>query len=280
MSSPSPSASALAVSSSDTSSSAAAAHWGLRWSSRAPPSLPTTMMPSALSSLRPQLMTKMRTLAHRWRSKACALAQSRMVPVNLPQPLRCCHCAAAVALCAAAALRAAATATDAAAVATLPPSCRRSCAVGLPPPLLTLPLPPRCHRHAVHRRYASRCRHLRCRCHRRHAAAKLPPTSRWRAAATADVPVAHCRHCQRRAVTLPPPQLTLPLPPRRRQAAADVVLLRCRHRRSLRAAATALPPSRCAPPPRFALPPPPLTLPSHRRQAAANVALSRCRHRR
>ncbi len=42
-------------------------------------------------------------------------------------------------------------------------------------------------------------------------------------------------------------------------AAANVGLPRCRHCRSLRAAATALPPSRCAPPPRFALPPPPLT---------------------
>jgi hypothetical protein len=41
----------------------------------------------------------------------------------------------------------------------------------------------------------------------------------------------------------------------------------CRHRRSHRAAATALPPLRCAPPPQ------------HRRQAANNVALSRCRHR-
>ena len=32
----------------------------------------------------------------------------------------------------------------------------------------------------------------------------------------------------------------------------DVALLRCRHRRSIHAAATALPPPRCAPPPRFA----------------------------
>jgi hypothetical protein len=54
---------------------------------------------------------------------------------------------------------------------------------------------------------------------------------------------------------------------RRRQAAADVTMSRCRHRRSHRAAATALPPSRCAPPLQ------------RRRQAAANVALSRCRHR-
>ncbi len=44
-------------------------------------------------------------------------------------------------------------------------------------------------------------------------------------------------------------------------AAADVALSRCRHRRSLRAAATALPPSCCSPPPHFALLPQPLTLP-------------------
>ncbi len=60
---------------------------------------------------------------------------------------------------------------------------------------------------------------------------------------------------------LPPLLQMLPLPPRRCQATADVALLRCRHRRSLRAAATALPPSRCAPPLRFVLPPPPLMLP-------------------
>ncbi len=49
----------------------------------------------------------------------------------------------------------------------------------------------------------------------------------------------------------------------------------CRHRRSHRAAATALPPSRCA------LPPLPLTLrpPQLRRQAAANIPLSCCRNR-
>jgi hypothetical protein len=46
-------------------------------------------------------------------------------------------------------------------------------------------------------------------------------------------------------------------------------LLRCRHRRSLHAAATALPPPRCVLPPCFALPPPPLTLPLHRRRTAA-----------
>jgi hypothetical protein len=62
----------------------------------------------------------------------------------------------------------------------------------------------------------------------------------------------------------------------------DVALSCCRYRQSIRIAATALPPSRCAPPPRFALPPPPLTLPPppHHRQAAANVALARCCHRR
>ena len=71
---------------------------------------------------------------------------------------------------------------------------------------------------------------------------------------------------------------------------------RCRHRRSHRrshlTAATTLPPSRCAPPPRFALPPLPAPPPSchqrravalppppRRRQAAADVTLSRCRHR-
>jgi hypothetical protein len=84
----------------------------------------------------------------------------------------------------------------------------------------------------------------------------------------------------RRAVALPPLPLTLPPPPCRRQASPDVALSRCRYRRSIRAAATALPPSRCAPPPRFALPPPPLTLPPPlcRRHDSADVALVRCRH--
>jgi hypothetical protein len=70
--------------------------------------------------------------------------------------------------------------------------------------------------------------------------------------------------------------LTLPLPPRRRQAAANVALSCCRHRRSLRAVATALLPSRCAPPPRFALLPQPLTLPPPpcRHHTATNVALA------
>jgi hypothetical protein len=65
----------------------------------------------------------------------------------------------------------------------------------------------------------------------------------------------------------------------------DVALSRCRHRRSIHAAATALPLSRCAPPPRFALPPPPCrchaaTDVSWRTAATADVALSRCHHRR
>jgi hypothetical protein len=55
--------------------------------------------------------------------------------------------------------------------------------------------------------------------------------------------------------------LVLPPPPQRRNhAAADVAQSPCRHRLSIRAAATALPPSRCAPPPSFTLPPPPLAV--------------------
>jgi hypothetical protein len=84
------------------------------------------------------------------------------------------------------------------------------------------------------------------------------------------------------ASMLLPPPLTLPLPSPHRQAAANVALSRCRNHRSLRAAATVLPLSRCAPSPRFALPPPPLTLPlpPRRRQTSAVVALLRCRYRR
>jgi hypothetical protein len=88
-------------------------------------------------------------------------------------------------------------------------------------------------------------------------------------------------------VLLPPPLTLPPLPccrqasanvvlaRCRRQAAANVALLRCRHCRSLRAAATALPPSRCAPPPRFALLPPLLMLPPspNRRQAALDATI-------
>ena len=98
-------------------------------------------------------------------------------------------------------------------------------------------LPP--HRQAAANVALSRCRH---RCSIRAAAIALPPS--------------HFSPPPRFA--LPPPPLTLPPPPCHRQAAADVALSRCRHRRSLSAAATALPPSRCAPPLRFALPPPPI----------------------
>ena len=146
------------------------------------------------------------------------------------------------------------------------------------PPLHCAPTP-RCHRRNSRHQAAaavalSRCRHRRC-CRR--AAVKLPPTSRCRAAADAAAAAAPPLSCRRRrTVALPPPPL---LQPRRRQAAANVVLSRCRHRRSLCTAATALPSSRCAPPPRFALPPLPLPPPPRRRQAAANVALSRCRCR-
>jgi len=55
-------------------------------------------------------------------------------------------------------------------------------------------------------------------------------------------------------------------------AAADVALSRCRYRCSLRAAATALTQSRCAPLPHFALLPPPLTPPCCRRRRAVATA--------
>ena len=153
---------------------AAAVHLQPRWTlPQALPLLPTTTMPSALSTLRPRPRTKTRTLARQWHSKAHALAHLWMVPVNLPQPPYCCHRAANVALCAAAELRTAATAADAAAAAAPPPSFWQSCAVrcchcrsiraaatmllplrcappphfALPPPTLTLPPPP-CHRQA------------------------------------------------------------------------------------------------------------------------------------
>ena len=150
-----PSPLASAVSLLVASLSGAAAHWRPWWTSpRAPPSLPTTTMPSMLPSLCPQPIMKMRTSVRWWRSKACASAHSRTVPVNPPQPPRCCHHAAAVALYAAAAICAAATAADAAVAAAPLPSCRQRCAVTLPPPPLTLPLPPRCRRHAVNCRRA------------------------------------------------------------------------------------------------------------------------------
>jgi hypothetical protein len=84
----------------------------------------------------------------------------------------------------------------------------------------------------------------------------LPPPPCCRQA-SADVALSRCRHRRRSAVALPPPPLTLLPLLRCRHAAADIALSRCRHRRSIRAAATALPPLRCAPPPCFALPPQP-----------------------
>jgi hypothetical protein len=54
------------------------------------------------------------------------------------------------------------------------------------------------------------------------AATALPPPPCRRHAA-ADVALGRCRHRQRRAVALPPPPLTLPLPPRCHQAAAERV---------------------------------------------------------
>jgi hypothetical protein len=70
---------------------------------------------------------------------------------------------------------------------------------------------------------------------------------------------------QHRAVALPPP-------PRRRQAAANVALSRCRHRRSCRAAATVLPPLRCAPLPRCRQPRAVALLPTSRCRAVAAAA--------
>ena len=135
MSSASPLPSALAVSLSAASLLVAASHWQPQWTSpRAPQLLLPTTMPSTLPSLHPQPMMKTSTSARWWRSKVCALAHLRTVPVNPSQPPCCCHCAAAVALCATAALRAATTAADSAAVAKLLlPSCRQRRAVALPP---------------------------------------------------------------------------------------------------------------------------------------------------
>jgi hypothetical protein len=166
-------------------------------------------MPSVLSSLRTQPMTKTHTSARWWHLKARALAHLRTVLVNPPQPPCCCHCAAAIALCAAAARCAAATANDAAATSALPPSFRQHCVVALPPPPLMLPLPPPCRHRAMHRRRASRCCHRRLPCRCRRAAAKLLPMLHWRPAATANVALLRCCHrrqrchCRHAAAKLP-----------------------------------------------------------------------------
>jgi hypothetical protein len=132
------SASALAVSSSAASSLAVAAHWQPPCTSpQAPPLLPTTTMPLALLSLRPQPMLKTCTLARWWPLKACASGRSRTVPVNPLQPPRCCHRTATIALCAAAALCA-----DAAAAAKLPPTLRCCTAATVADAATAAALPP------------------------------------------------------------------------------------------------------------------------------------------
>ncbi len=114
--------------------------------------------------------------------------------------------------------------------------CRRSVAVT---PSIALDLAPSiaCRRHAVHRRRAAAAATPPPR-HRQAATAKLPPPSHCRTAATAADAAASTK--PRRAVLLPPPL-------RRRQAAANGTMSRCHHCRSHRAAATVLPPLRCAP---------------------------------
>jgi hypothetical protein len=212
----------------------AVVHRRPRWTSpRAPPSLPTTTMPLALSSLHPRLRTKTCTLARQWRAKAHASAHLRTVPENPLQPPRCCHRAVAVALCANAALRAATTAADAAAAAALPPSCSQRRAVALPPPP----------------------QHLRC-CNGA-AAITLCTAAALHAAATAAadaaaaaVPPPSFRQCH--AGALPPLLLMPKLPPTSHccaaAAAAASALLppRCRRRavRRRRAAAMLPPTSR------------------------------------
>jgi hypothetical protein len=125
----------------------------------------------------------------------CRQAAAEVALLPPPQHLHCCIRAAAIAPCTAASLRAAATAADAVAAAA--------------------------------------------------AAAKLLPTSRWRAGTLPPPSTPRCRAAataadaatatalppsclRRRADALPPPPLTLPLPPRRPQAAADFALSRCR----------------------------------------------------
>jgi hypothetical protein len=134
-------------------------------------------------------------LVRRWRSKVRASAHSWTVPVNPPQPSCCCHRAAAVAQCPTTALCAAATAADTSAK-LLPTSRYHAAATAIASALLQS----RCRRHAVHRRNALRCRHRRSCCHCRRTAAKLPPTLRCHAAATAAASALGPLCCRRCAV--------------------------------------------------------------------------------
>ncbi len=86
-------------------------------------------------------------------------------------------------------------------------------------------LPPRCHRCDVRRRRALHCRH-------RSTAAKLPPTSRCSAAATASLPpTSRFRAAATAAAAALLPPRCRRCAVRRRQAAADLLLSCCRHHR-------------------------------------------------
>ncbi len=138
----------------------------------------TTPSAKAITLLSPKISerTTMPRGKRQKRDSANATPSAKLIsPTDaLPPPPkhpRCSNCPATAALCTAAALRAAATAADAdaATAAAPPPSCRRRCAVALRPPpkhrrccnraAATALLQPRCHRRAVPRRRASRCRH-------------------------------------------------------------------------------------------------------------------------
>ncbi len=119
------------------------------------------------------------------------------------------------------------------------------------------------------------CQHTRTAAKRCLAAALLPPPPQPPRCCHSAATIALCTAAiaaDAAATAAPPPScrqhpdVVLPPPPCCHQAPADVALSRCRHRRSCRAAATALPPLRCAPPLRCC-----------RCRAAADLALSRCR---
>ena len=145
-----------------------------------------------------------------------------------------------------------------ASAAAPPPSCRQRRAVTLPPPLQHS----RCCNRATTVTLFTAATLRAAATAADAAAAAVPPPSfrRRRAGALPPPPTSRCRAAATAAAsTLLPPRAPLrfalpPPPPRRRQFTADVALSRCRHRRSLHATTTALLPSRCAPPPCFALP--------------------------